>query len=446
MKTVLLERNDHAARVGRSRFSLISRPILAVVSLFLLGACSALPTSIVPEGASFDGMNALVTNGLPPRPLRILTVHGMGTTDPGQFEGFIASLASRLRLVQISPPRGVATNPDCPDTSAAPTTLVRPDPIFVGIPGVPRCMSAQLYTYAFASAADGSQKPVLIVSFLLWAPLTKTIEKTALDESSAPPRQEFADLAKYFIDYYLGDVILYGGTYRVNVMRPSIQKALCLITQEAPTDGSKPCTPGPYNDPTIIITHSLGGYMMIDSMGEELRRENCGKGPRRTASGKILDNTDYIFMMANQVALLDLTTLRNYPSQPEGAPLENAHAKRFVECWKPRQLSPAALPQPADRTPPPEALEGKQVVAFSDPNDILTWEVDKKNLGFPRPEWPHVKLTNVYLQNGEFSIPGLFSEPTTAHNGYLNNQTVLELIVCGMSKGAVTACLPNGLP
>ena len=92
-----------------------------------------------------------------------------------------------------------------------------------------------------------------------------------------------------------------------------------------------------------------------------------------------------------------------------------------------------------------QAPAGKQVVAFNDPNDILSWEVDKKNLGFPRPDWPQVKLTNVYLPNGEFSVSPLFSDPITAHNGYLDNQTVMELLVCGMSNGAVNACLPNGL-
>lgn len=437
MSNIPFARREHdVARGGLPLLFLMLRPILAAVALSLLPACSTLPTSIVPERASFDGMNALVSNGIPARPLHILAVHGMGTTTPDQFEGFILALANRLRLVQISQPHGEPTLPQCGESVAAPSTLLRPLPTPITITGVPSEAWAQLYTYDFASVTDDSCRPVLTVSFLLWAPLTKDVKKNALAESKAPTPQAFAEATKGFIRDYLGDVVLYGGTYRDNVMRPSLQAALCRVTGAKPSPDGKSCTPGPYNDPTIIITHSLGGYMLIDTMDNELRSKNCNQ----TASGKILANTDYIFMMANQVALLDLTTLHNYPPKLGGSPPENA--RRFAKCWTPPELKSAALLQSNDDQQP---SAGKQVVAFNDPNDILSWEVDKKNLGFPRPDWPQVKLTNVYLPNGEFSVPPLFSDPITAHNGYLDNRTVMELLVCGMSNGAVNACLPNGL-
>ncbi len=48
-----------------------------------------------------------------------------------------------------------------------------------------------------------------------------------------------------------------------------------------------------------------------------------------------------------------------------------------------------------------------------------------------------MKLTNVYLSNGEFSVPLLFSDPTIAHTGYFDNPTVMNLLLCGASNGAV---------
>jgi hypothetical protein len=118
---------------------------------------------------------------------------------------------------------------------------------------------AQLYTYNFAAVTTDSCSPALMVSFLLWAPLTKGIkDDVVLEETGAPPKQEFADVAKGFINDYLDDVVLYGGTYRDNIMRSSVQKALCVVTRGTPSDDGKKCTPGPYNDPTLIITHSLG--------------------------------------------------------------------------------------------------------------------------------------------------------------------------------------------
>jgi hypothetical protein len=94
----------------------------------------------------------------------------------------------------------------CPEDPAAPSTLVRPEPIRIKISIVPPCARAKLYMYDFASAADASHPPtpVLKVGFLLWAPLTGDIKSTALAEKDAPATQEFSYLAKdVFIDHYL---------------------------------------------------------------------------------------------------------------------------------------------------------------------------------------------------------------------------------------------------
>ena len=281
---------------------------------------------------------------------------------------------------------------------------------------------------------------MLKVSFLLWAPLTAEIKSTALEEKGAPPRQEFAYLAKdVFIDKYLADVVLYGGTYRENVMRPSVQAALCLVTGGKPSPNGKTCQPSVYNDPTVIITHSLGGYMLMDAVDDELRQEHCAPN---TAASKILRNTKFIYMMANQLALLDLSTLHGYPHRLGGSRPDDNLAHRFANCWaKLKALSPFTTVGDQEA---PSAEE--QVVAFSDPNDILTWVVHRNNLKLPRPDWGSAQLTNVYLSNDEFSIPLLFSEPSTAHNGYLDNPTVMEMLVCGMRNGAINTCLPNGVP
>ena len=58
----------------------------------------------------------------------------------------------------------------------------------------------------------------------------------------------------------------------------------------------------------------------------------------------------------------------------------------------------------------------------------------------PRSNAGKVTLTNVYMANDEFEIPGVFSEPAEAHDGYMKNPTVLDLFACGMSAGAVAPC------
>jgi hypothetical protein len=448
MSTAQSERRMRCATRDSGRWLIMSiRPILAALSILLLAACSALPTPAVPDydSNSFDGMSALVGNNPPARPLHIFMVHGIGTTTPDQFEGFIAALAHRLRLVQIPPSSSEAEPLRCPEDPAPSSALVRPEPTRIKISGVPPCAWAKLYNYDFASAADVSYPPtpVLKVGFLLWAPLTGEIKSTALEEKGAPPPQEFAYLAKdVFIDHYLADVVLYGGTYRNNVMRPSVQAALCLVAGGHPIDDGKTCLRiGNYNDPTIIVTHSLGGYMLMDAIDDDLRREHCAPN---TLASKILRNTKFIYMMANQLALLDLSTLRGYPQRLGGSRADDNLAHRFATCWEKAKLD---APSPVTTVSDQEAASAEeQVVAFSDPNDILTWLVKRKNLKLPRSDWGSAQLTNVYLSNDEFSIPLLFSEPSTAHGGYLDNPTVLEMLVCGMDKGAIKACLPNGIP
>ena len=386
-------------------------------------------------------MSALVPAVTPQRPLKVLIIHGMGTPAPYQFEGFIQSLAQRFKLVQVQRGPSEPQASGCSHTDPAFPALVHPVPTPISISGVPDQAQAQLYTYSFGPSSEG---PVTLnVNYLLWAPLTEEIKcDLAKDEETAPQKQAFASFARDFIDNKLGDVVLYGGTFRDNVMRPSVQAALCLVTGGTPSKNGKSCAAGPYSDPTVIITHSLGGYMLMDAIDDELRHENCDNALGTTAAAKILANTDYIYMMANQIALLDLSTLRHYPRQPGGARPVDAVAQRFANCWTAIKPKSPSLLQANGVEQPPE----KQIVAFSDPNDILSWRLRPKDLKVPRPERRSVKLTDVYLSNGEFSIPLLFSDPTTAHTGYFDNQTVMNLMLCGASHGAADACPASVAP
>jgi hypothetical protein len=92
---------------------------------------------------------------------------------------------------------------------------------------------------------------------------------------------------------------------------------------------------------------------------------------------------------------------------------------------------------------PPAA---KQIVAFTDPNDLLSWRLRRKDLGVPRPDRRSVELTNVYMSNGEASVPGLISDPVKAHTGYFDNPTVMTLLLCGANNGAASQCPPTVVP
>jgi hypothetical protein len=402
---------------------------VAIVSLLLLAGCAALPTPVVLQGdaPSFDGMNALAGEVAPGRPLHVLLVHGMGSPTPNGFDPFIASLAGRFGLVQIPPPDPKSQWQTCHQDAPAQAGLIQPAPESIDNPTVFKDNRALLYTYNFAP--HPTDPPALKVSYLLWAPLTAQV-KCGLEgeDDSAPQKQAFAAIGKDFIDDKLADALLYAGSYRKEVIRPSVQGALCKVTEGTWDPDRRKCAPGAYHDPTVIITHSLGGYMLMDAIQDELH--DCQPNKDVGAAEKILKETPVIYMMANQLALLNLSTLRRDPQAPKTTtPAVEAVTKQFAQCW----LNARGRVKGSETTV-------SQVVAFSDPNDILSWRLEPKNLRLPRPDWGEVAVTNVYMSNNEFSIPGLFSDPTNAHTGYFISPTVLDMLICGMDNGAPRPC------
>jgi hypothetical protein len=155
----------------------------------------------------------------------------------------------------------------------------------------------------------------------------------------APPRAEpyiisVPPSAKDFIDDKLADALLYAGTYRKEVIRPSVQGGLCKVTRGTWHADRGTCAPGDYHDPTVIITHSLGGYMLMDSIQAELRADDCRPNSGGGPAEKILENTPVIYLMANQLALLDLSTLRRDPQAAKTkAAATEAVTKQFAKCW-----------------------------------------------------------------------------------------------------------------
>ena len=149
-------------------------------------------------------------------------------------------------------------------------------------------------------------------------------------------------------------------------------------------------------------------------------------------------------MMANQLALLDLSTAaRTIRAGSGGSAPPDAVAQRFAKCWTAVKLKSPAPVERERRADVPDS-ETDRGVQRSERHPALAAE--PRDLEFPRPSWGSVKLTNVYLSNGEFSVPLLFSDPTTAHGGYFDNPTVMNMLLCGASNGAVDPCPPNVVP
>jgi len=66
-----------------------------------------------------------------------------------------------------------------------------------------------------------------------------------------------------------------------------------------------------------------------------------------------------------------------------------------------------------------------QIVAWSDPDDLLSWEV---------PEIEGVHVVNIPVRNSGFKIPPFIESPTSAHANYAKNREVIRLILKPSAK------------
>ena len=116
--------------------------------------------------------------------------------------------------------------------------------------------------------------------------------------------------------------------------------------------------------------------------------------------------------------------------------------KHFAQCWIQARETGRGTKRAAGSG---ETKARSQVVAFSDPNDILSWRLEPKNLKLPRPFGANRGDERLYVER-RVQRSRLFSDPANAHTGYFVNPTVIDMLICGMDNGAVGACRQNRTP
>ena len=352
-----------------------------------------------------DSFRGIVSASSPTEQLRVLFIHGIGISDAHSADALLLHLKDALGFKQPVP---------------------EPEPQTIYVEGVPTEDNAVLYNFQFvAEPGHGPMK----FSFLLWSPLTTHLKTkfdpldTVLDKD---PRLAWVNKkGKQFLHDNLSDVALYGGTYR-QVIRAAVEQALCSFIGGTPHPNSpKTCTGGETGMPTAVITHSMGAYMLMDATCD-LAGPSCetGTGSNGNAAEQMLGDLKYFAWLANQISFLDMTTLTSYPADADTAttaaprgPFQRLHP--FLNRWRARRRSPL------------------EIVALSDPNDLLSFYVSQDDIVDT-----DVKIHNVILSNSEWNWLDIFANPVTAHDGYLANNTAMRIVACGMSGGAVATCKP----
>ncbi|MGP8252477.1 MAG: hypothetical protein ACLQHF_10615 [Terracidiphilus sp.] len=191
---------------------------------------------------------------------------------------------------------------------------------------------------------------------------------------------------------------------------------------------------GNATDQTFIgVTHSLGSYLLFNTFNlenpplqaaavlpptvETLQQEQAEEDG---AIQYIFERMPIIYFFANQLQLLEFTDLEFAPIFGEAAaPATTAaapSARRFnalVSRWGQYRQN---LQIRANVAGAPSAKA--QIVAWSDPSDLLTWLV---------PQVADVELVNLQVQNAAHWFY-LFESPTGAHDNYAKNKAVLRVM------------------
>ena len=374
------------------KFKLPALPILAALFLtcLLLSGClpihqySVRPTSFsansVPstnDPTRFNGLatqlTEAATNGCT---LRLLVVHGMGIQNPGYSTGLVNSVASQLNVNFVS--ESSQTNYHGHDYSVL----------------------------TIRNFASGHAR--LCVYELTWSPITRPIKASQFYLDYQMPlvmsRQIINnDLKTNLIDNALSDVVLYVGQYRPHLQRPIIDAITNMVSDS-----------GTNNDPIAILTHSLASYMVIDTLKTMADQ---------TTAQKYAAHVNQIFMLANQLPILELSDRTNFDVPSPGI---------MAGFFKLREDGH----QHHMRNKPRHALE---IVAFSDPNDLLSFALRQPDID----DGMHTGITvhgfNVKYTDEHWSILGIVSSPENAHVNWWTDFRVPGFLANGLDTTAAEA-------
>jgi len=357
------------------------------VTLSLLG-CTTMPyhPPVFVDGTpDFPGVVDLLD---PSRPLDVVLVHGMCTHTT---EWATKSMAQLVEAINAN------VNLDVPAQAQA----AGPFPTIEVVHGT--------------GVVAGSQ---LRFTGLVWSPLTAGLKKQLAYDKTGPPTNcaasgecspERAKLNGKFKDGLLNeclaDVLAYEGVSQP-IIRASMAQALQNVLDGMATDG-----------PLVVISDSLGSKLVFDALAEMLAGAATGGSAAKETARKASQRMAQVFMNANQMPILSLGD--QSISQP---PLALA----------------SIVPPPPERPSMRTYLRQRQalnlsklmVVAFTDPNDLLSYRLLPSHFA-----GEHVSIGDVLVSNTKTYF-GLLEDPAAAHLGYSLNPDVARIITCGRERDA----------
>lgn len=349
-------------------------------------------------GKAFDGLAPFLDNRN--GKMKVLMVHGVGDHLPGYSTQFVEKLAAELDLPVMSAQKKNITLTSIYDSSKN-----------LGNLSIVRLLSK-----------DRSKE--LMFYELTWSAITaQQKEVLAYDNSGEYSfrRAEINNLMKKFSNDTGPDPLIYLGESREDIL-VSFEQGFCWMIksdwQNLPDGISQACA---FNDDGLannlaadqyaVVSHSLGSRITIDGV----QRIAARIGRRNVDFREALKHKKIrIYMMSNQLPMLQL-----------GQKLPEVGNQKQSYC------------QPGGDKYEKRVLASTPIIAFSDPNDLLSYAIPSGFVDKYLDSRLCADVTNININVAKiinaFSL-GKVANPLEAHIGYDTDDRVVALIAKGIGN------------
>lgn len=349
--------------------------------LLLLGACSTPyhPPVVVRDSMPFPGV-AGIAAASGTRPVDLILVHGMCTQAASWAERSIDRIGGALNR-------------------HAPAATLAPAADGGAIQLVERTQQIGGGTVRFHA--------------LLWSSLTAPLKRQLDYDNSAQPTDCARDqvckpvrarlngsVKDRLLNDCLADAVIYQGASHAAIRDAMAETVARIVAANPDPDGT-----------LVVVAESLGSKMLFDALSGMLESEQ----PRTRALGQqAARRLGLIYMAGNQLPILGLA---EQGLVANAMPARDS-LQRFLDLRR---------RQPGQRS---GGLQNLTLVAFTDPNDLLSYRLLPA-----RYAAPDVAVADVLVSNARTWL-GLIENPVAAHMDYLGNPDVGEMIACGVPRVA----------
>ncbi len=365
-------------------------------------------------GEPFEGIDADVSRQArqaitePGRPTsKVIYVHGIGDHLPGHGGDLLNSLMTALELDVVAErvKRIELQAPDGAERAFGEVNVIR--------------------------LSDAARTREVLFFEHTWNPITREEkEAIAFDSTTLYARQRATvnNTVRAFTNSVLPDPLAFVGN-RGEDIRGSVGQAICWAMsvtwdaldaqtagrcEDSPSYGSRVA-----EDAYTIVTHSLGSRATVDALQEAARANEDGVEAMRTEKAfaeALREKQLNLFMLSNQLPLLEA-----------GQDPQRVVGQSTAYCASDAVRANERF------------LKRLDMVAFTDPNDILSFPVP--------PSWAEeyidsrlcARVRNVTINIAhvrQLPVIGEYADPLTAHTSYDTDERVANLMVHGIGQPA----------